>query len=173
VSESDDIRTARDLFLYELEAVYDTEVRLVDVLDELSAAATNENLSAGFALHRTETERQARRAEQAFEALGVEPGRRNDPLADGLVARIEQFDARAEDDELRNLYFLVAGLQTERVEITNYEGLLLAAESADLPDAATAPLEASLREERKTLRKLNGLAGESDLRSIWRVVSDL
>ena len=158
--------------MYDLQAAYDMEIKLVDALDEMSRVATNDDLAAGFALHRTETERQVRLVEDAFEALGEEPTRRDDPVVDGLLEDRERFDADVTDEELRNLRYLVVGLRTERLEIATYEGLLVMAESADFGDDVTDPLEAVLEQERKTLRKLRGLAGRSDLGTLWRRLTD-
>lgn len=164
-----EIRDPEGLFVYELEAVYDAEVKLVDALKEMSQRATNDNLSKGFAIHRSETETQVRRVEEAFEALGREPTRRDDPIVDGLLADRADFDERVADETLRNLYYLTAAAKTERIEITSYEGLLVTAKRAELEDAVTDPLRGNLEQERKTLRKLEGLAGgsESTLKALW------
>jgi len=61
------------------------------------------------------------------------------------------------DENLRNRYCLTAAILTERVEITSYEGLLRTAEAADLRSEVTEPLENTLREDEKPLRKLRGL----------------
>lgn len=159
--------------MYDLRAAYDMEVKLVDALDEMSRAATNDDLGAGFAVHRTETERQVELVEEAFEALGEEPTRRGSPLVDGLLEERAQFDASVADEELRNLRYLVVGIRTERIEIATYEGLLLTAESAGLGGEVTEPLEAILEQERKTLRKLQGLAGRSELGTLWEELTGL
>lgn len=168
-----EIRNFEELFVYNLETVYDMEVKLVDALDEMSQLATNDNLSAGFAIHHTETETQVRRVEEAFEAFGKEPTRRDCRVIDGLLEEKEQFDEGVTDDELRNLYYLDVGIKTERIEITSYEGLLTAAKKAKLQDDVTAPLEDNLGQEGKTLRKLQGLAGESNLETFWNELIDL
>ena len=168
-----ELRDAESLFAYELEAVYDMEVRLVDALEELSRLATNDNLSKGFAVHRTETERQVENVEAAFEALGREPSRRPNRIVDGLLAEREGVDAGVADDALRNVYYRNAAIRTERLEITSYEGLLELAKRADLGDAVTDPLERNLAQEEKTLRKLQGLADDPgpDLTGLWDAVT--
>lgn len=168
-----ELRDLEAVFVYDLQAAYDMELKLVDALDELSRTATNDNLSAGFAVHRTETETQVRCVEEAFRALGEEPTRREDLVTDGLLEEIERFDARVADDELRNLHYLDAAIKTERVEISHYEGLLRTAEEAGLSNDVMAPLEGVLEQEAKTLRKLQGLAGESDLQRLWNALTDL
>lgn len=158
-----ELRNPEDLFVFTLEAVYDMEVKLVDALDEMSQLATNDNLSAGFAIHRTETETQVRRVEEAFEALGKEPTRRDNRVIDGLLEERDRFDASVKDDELRNLRYLDFGIETERIEITSYEELLRIAKKIGVGEDVTTPLEDNLGQEGKTLRKLRGLAGKSTL----------
>lgn len=170
---STEIRNLKDQFAYDLAAAYDMEVKLVDDLEERSRTATNDNLSKGFAVHRTETETQADRVEEVFKALGREPTRRDDPVIDGLLEEKEQYRTRVMDDELRNLHYLNAAVETERIEITRYEGLLKTATKANLGDDVTDPLEDTLAEEKKTLRKLQGLAGGSDLETLWKKLTDL
>lgn len=159
---------AEALFVSELEAVYDMEVRLVDALEELSQVTTNDNLSTGFAIHRTETQRQVDNVEAAFAALGREPTRRDNPVVDGLLAERERVTADVGDDALVNLYHLTAAMKTERLEITSYEGVLALANAAGLGAGVTDPLERNLAQEEKTLRKLEGLAGEGPLESLWK-----
>lgn len=166
------IRDPEDLFVHDLAAAYDMEVRLVDTLDEMSRTATDDNLDAGFAIHRTETKGQVRLVERAFEELGREPTRRDCRVTGGLLEEKERFDASAPDEQVRNLRYLVLGIKTERIEITAYEGLLLTAETAGLRDDVTDPLADVLEQERKTLRKLQGLAGESDLETLWNELTD-
>lgn len=163
-----EIRDLEDLFVYELEGVYDMEVKLVDALEEMSQLATNDNLSMGFAIHRTETETQVERVEETFEALGEEPTRRNDPIIDGLLEEREQFDACVSDDDVRNVHYLHAAMKTERIEITRYEELLMAGEKAGLGDDVTGPLEGNLEQEEKTFRKLQGLSTGADLKALWK-----
>lgn len=163
-----ELRDLEDMFVYDLAAVYDMEVKLVDALDEMSRLATNDNLSKGFAIHRTETETQVERVERTFEALGEEPTRRDDPVVDGLLEERERFDARVRNDDLRNVQYLNRAMTIERIEITRYEGLLTTAEKAGLGEDVTDPLADNLGQEEKTFRKLQGLSTGANLKSLWR-----
>jgi ferritin-like metal-binding protein YciE len=162
-----------DLFAYDLAAALDMETKLVDALDEMARRVTNDNLEAGFEIHRNETERQVELVEETFERLGAEPTRRDNHLVDGLLAEREQFDDRVRDEELRNGQYLTVALTTERIEITTYEGLLRTAESAGFGDDVTEPLTGVLEQERKTHRKLQGLAGGTDGQGLWEKLTEL
>ena len=162
-----EIRDLEDQFVYELEAVYDMEVKLVEALGELSEMATNDNLSKGFATHRDETKEHVERVEAAFRALGREPARRENLLVDALLEEKAMYDERVADEDLRNVHYMGAGMKTERIEITSYEGLLMTAKKAELGDDVTDPLEDNLDEEEKTLKKLKGMSTGSDLKTLW------
>ena len=166
-STQNDVRDLEDHFVYDLEAVYDMEIKLVDALGEMAQKATNDNISQGFAKHREETEEHVRRVEEAFEALGREANRRDNHVVDGLLEETEQFEERVSDETLRDLHYLNAGMKTERVEMTAYEGVIMVAEKAQLGDDVTGPLEDNLDEEEKTFRKLQGLSTGSDLKTLW------
>ncbi|WP_232702312.1 ferritin-like domain-containing protein [Halobacterium wangiae] len=156
-----------DQFVYELEAVYDMEVKLVEALGELSYMATNDKLSEGFATHRDETKAHVERVESAFQALGREPSRRDNLVVDALLEEKAQYDESVVDDDLRNVHYLTAGMKTERIEISNYEGLLTTAKKAGLGDEVTDPLEENLDDEENALRKLEGLSTGSGLKALW------
>lgn len=166
------LRDFEDQFVYGLRGIYDAEAKLVDALDELSRTTTDEDLEKGFALHRNETETQVQRVVAAFDALGVDPTRRTDRVVDGLFADEAEFERRVNDDDLRDRRYLSAAIRIERIEISTYEGLLATAEKAGLDDAVTDPLADTLEEERKTLRKLQGLAGEATLQRALRAATD-
>lgn len=170
-TSTSEIRDREDQFVYELRAVYDMELKLVDALTEMSETATNENLVKGFALHANETETQVQRVEAAFETLGTEPSRRESPITDALLAETAQFESVAADDHLLNRHYFDAAVTTERVEISEYEALLRMAEAANLGDAVREPLADNLAEEKKTLRKLEGLGGGLDVGAVWKALT--
>lgn len=161
------IDSLEGLFEYELEGIYNMEVELVDILDEMAMATTNENLAGGFDTHREETETQVQRLEDAFEAYGVEPRRRDCPIVDALDEDRRQFEGMVRDDDIKNLYFLGAAMKTERLEISSYQALLTTAKKLDLDGEVRNPLEDNLEEEKKTLKKLEGLSEGSELKSLW------
>ncbi|WP_135533214.1 YciE/YciF ferroxidase family protein [Halostella pelagica] len=161
------IESLEGLFEYELEGIYNMEVKLVSALDEMALATTNGHLESGFNSHRDETETQVERLEDAFEAYGVEPRQRDCPLVDALEKDRKQFEGMVRDDDLKNLYFLGAAMKTERIEISSYQSLLTTADKLDLGSEVTNPLQDNLEEEKETLRKLEGLSEGSELKSLW------
>lgn len=133
----------------------------------MARMATNDTLSSGFAIHRDETEVHVQHVEDAFDALSVEHNRHENLVVDALLEEKAQYDEMAADDDLRNLYYMSAGMKTERLEITSYEGMTVTAKIAELGDAVTDPLEENPDEEEKTFRKLEGRSTGSELKALW------
>ncbi|RRJ31529.1 YciE/YciF ferroxidase family protein [Halocatena pleomorpha] len=160
------INNLEDLFVHELEQMYYIETRLVDVLGDFVEEANNETLASGFAEHRDETRTHAERIEQVFDALGREVTEEQSHVLDALVEEHDSFVEESTDEQLHDLYDMQAGMKTERIEITAYQGLLTLAGKLDYPDAVTDPLEDTLSEEKSTLRKLEGLSKGSKIKSM-------
>ena len=164
-SQIQSIRTLRDLFVDELQGAYYVEDRLVAELDHMAAEASNEKIRQGFADHRDETRTQTERLESAFEALDEPPEERQVRLLDALVEERQRYEGMIDDDDLLDVVYLGAGLKTERIEMTMYEGLLMNARKLDLSDDVTDPLDQNHDEEERTFKELQALSGGSEMKS--------
>lgn len=160
------IDTLEDMFVFHLEQMYYVETTLVDVLDEMSTDATNDRLTDGLADHREETRNHIRRIEEVFDELGRQPQQGSSAVLDALIEEREQFHREASDDQLKDLFDMMAGIKTERLEITGYQGLLTLANKLDYDDDVTDPLEDNLSSEKSALRKLEALSQGSRLRAM-------
>ncbi len=65
------------------------------------------------------------------------------------------------------MVYLNAGMMTERVEMTAYEGLTTIAEQLELGDDVKRPLESNYDEEQSAFRELETLATAKDMKSLW------
>lgn len=157
------LNTLEDLFDHQLRAAYTVENRLVDTLSEMASQVDDEELADGFGQHEGETMRHVERVEEVFEARGLTPEETEVPLFDGLMEEKRMFDEQLGEEGLRDVFYAQAGMKTERIELTMYEGLLLLADQLDLGDEVTDPLEENRDEEEKTLKKLKGMATGSTL----------
>lgn len=162
-----EISDLEDQFAYELAGAYEAEIALVDALDEMAASVTSDSLREAFATHSDETETHVRRAEAAFEALGRDPWRRENPIVDGLLEARAAYEDAVADDDLRNLHYLSVAMKTERIEMTSYEGLLLTAKRAGIGGDVTHPLRETLENEEQTFQTLQEIATGSDLKALW------
>jgi ferritin-like metal-binding protein YciE len=157
------LETEADLFEYQLRSAYYVERRLVDALDELQTSATDGKLVDAFAEHRDETEVHVDRLEEAFDLLGMEATEESVPSFDGLLQEKREFDAQAQSEDLQNRFYNQAGRQTERMELTMYEGLLTLADELDVDDDVRDLLEQNRREETAALEKLNSVSEGSSV----------
>lgn len=92
-------------------------------------------------------------------------------MLDALVEEHDSF-VEASDEQLHGLYDMQAGMKTERIEITAYQGLLLLAGKLDYSDEVTDPLEDNLSEEKSALRELEGLSKGSKIKSMFSQLID-
>lgn len=155
-----------DVFMHNLNSLYHMENQLVDVLGDMSDAATNDTISQSFSDHQSETRQQIGRLEHVYDAIDEEPEQRETPLMDGLVEEREQFEDAFDQNELRNIHYIGAGIRTERNEITAYEHLIMLAKKLELDDDVTDALQQNLDEEEAARDELQSMATGSKLRSM-------
>ena len=67
--------TMEDLFLGQIQDLYDAEQRLVKALPAMAEASTSDELSQAFEKHLSETEGHLNRLEQVFSQIGKAPKR--------------------------------------------------------------------------------------------------
>ncbi|OIB56658.1 ferritin-like domain-containing protein [Natrialba sp. SSL1] len=155
------------LFIHKLAQQYYVEQELVGTLDEMAINATNDRLSDSFATHRNETRTQVERIEDVFAGLDRPAEPADDPVLDALEQERHSLEDRIEDDDLLNMVYLNAGLMTERIEMTAYEGLSTMGERLEYPDDVIAPLESNYDEEKSAYRELNTMQSASELKALW------
>ena len=160
------IETPQDLFEHHLKAAYYVENELVDNLSVMADEATEEEIAEGFREHESETEQHVDRLETAFEAIGAEPSAEESAALDGLVQEKNELSEEIEDDELRNVALVGAGVKTERMEISMYEGMLQLAQQLDVDDEVTDALQQTLDEEEETLQTLKSHAESSEMEEV-------
>lgn len=156
-----------ELFVHKLAQQYYVEQELVETLDEMARHTTNDRMSQGFADHRDETRTQVQRLEDVFAALDRPAEARESAVLDGLEAERSELESEIEDDELLNMVYLNAGMMTERIEMTAYEGLATIAEQLELGNDVQTPLESNYDEEKSAYRELETMAAAKDLKSLW------
>lgn len=156
-----------ELFVHKLAQQYYVEQELVETLDEMARHTTNDRMSQGFADHRDETRTQVQRLEDVFAAIDRPAEARESAVLDGLEMERSELESEIEDDELLNMVYLNAGMMTERIEMTAYEGLTTIAEQLELGNDVQTPLESNYDEEKSAYRELETMAAAKDLKSLW------
>ncbi|WP_323190881.1 DUF892 family protein [Halostella sp. PRR32] len=160
------IETPHDLFEHHLKEAYYVENELVDNLAVMADEVTEEQLFEDFQEHEEETQQHVKRLETVFESIGREPTMSESAALDGLVEEKNELSTEIRDDELRNVALVGAGIKTERMEISMYEGMIQLADEMDVDDDVTDALEANLNDEKDALQKLKSRAEGSKLKQV-------
>jgi ferritin-like metal-binding protein YciE len=150
--------TAHELFEHHGRDMYDAEQKLVRALKRMAKNATNPRLAKCFNAHARTTERQARRLEQVFKALGRKPRRQPCAGIDGLIEEYSTFVKEEKPgDEVLDAFSAEAALKVEHYEIVAYKGLVDLAKQLGLTNEAGL-LKETLREEEETAAELETLS---------------
>jgi ferritin-like metal-binding protein YciE len=151
------LETLHDLFVHELQDLYDAEQQLTKALPLMAQAATSPQLKQGFETHLTETKEQARRLEQLFKALGVPAGGKTCKAMQGLIAEAKETMDEDADPDVMDAALIVAAQKVEHYEIAGYGSVCTFARVLKYDDAARV-LKATMAEEESTDKKLSQLA---------------
>ncbi|AGB16416.1 hypothetical protein Halru_1817 [Halovivax ruber XH-70] len=156
-----------DMFEHKLRQQYYAETQLVDELDHMARMADNEQLSDGMAEHRDETRDHVSRLETVFDEIGSTPAPIEDAVVDGLHEERIELDESIDDAGMRDMGYMTAGMMTERVEMTAYEGLELMADRIGYGSEVMDPLSANREEETSAFRELEAMSESSEMKSFW------
>ena len=150
-------KTLADLFLDELQDIYDAEHRITKALPKLVKAATSPELQAALQKHLKETEGQIAKLEQVFKSIG-EPAKAK--KCDASVGLLEEGDAIAKEfkgSPAINAALISAGQKVEHYEIASY-GCLIEWAGMLGHDKAVGLLQQILDQEKGANDKLTELA---------------
>jgi ferritin-like metal-binding protein YciE len=149
------MQTARDLFVHELQDMFDAEQRLVKALGEQEQESSRPELQKAFASHREQTENQVERLRQAFEDVGEEPEETECRGIKGLIEEHEAFKEEDPSEELLDIFNVGAAIKVESYEINAYESLVKLGRELGFKKAINL-LNQNLKEEQQTLKKMEG-----------------
>ncbi|MGE0406932.1 MAG: ferritin-like domain-containing protein [Candidatus Korobacteraceae bacterium] len=152
------IESLQELFVDELQDLYDAENRILNALQKMTEHAHSPELKAAFREHYTETQQQLRRLDQIFDELGDEE--REGKTCKGVQGIIEENESlikEAKDPDVRDAGMIAGAQRVEHYEmaaygtVRTYAGLLGRKKWADL-------LQETLDEEKNTDSRLTELA---------------
>ena len=151
------IQTMEDLFLEQVEDLYDAEKRLVKALPKMAEASTSLTLRQAFEAHLLETEGHVSRLENVFRTLGQDPKSQTCDAMKGLISEGEDVVSNIDQSPLRDAGLIAAANRVEHYEIASYGSARTFADILGLSESA-ALLEQTLQEEKKADQKLTLLA---------------
>ena len=155
------MKALKDLFLQELEDMYDSEKRIVKALPDLIEATTCSELKSALESHLQETEGHVEKLEKVFEAFGEKPKATKCPAIVGILSEGDDLVSKNKKSPNINAAIICAGQKVEHYEIATYGGLVQLAITMQLHEAADL-LDKTLVEEEDTDARLTEIA-ENDI----------
>ncbi len=151
------IETLEDLFLEQIEDLYDAEKRLTKALPKMAEASTSQALRQAFQSHLMETEGHVSRLERVFRIIGKDPKSQTCDAMKGLVSEGEDIISDIDESPLRDAGLIASANRVEHYEIAAYGSARAFAEALGRTEAVTL-LEQTLEEEKRADQKLTSLA---------------
>lgn len=152
-----EFKSLNDLFVSQLQDLYDAENRLTKALPKMAEAAKSPMLRTAFESHLRQTEHHIKRLEQVFGQLGLEAKGETCEAMKGLIMEgSEMIDAKG-DENTRDAGLIAAAQKVEHYEIASYGTVRTFAQHLGRSDLAQI-LQQTLNEETQTDMKLTEIA---------------
>jgi ferritin-like metal-binding protein YciE len=151
------MKTLNELFLAELQDVYDAEKQIIAALPKMEAAATSRELKNAFRTHLQETETQVTRLGEVFKLLEQPAKSKKCKGAEGIIKEAEDEIAKGGDPEVMDAFLIGAAQRVEHYEMAAYGTLRTWAGQLGMKDAQKL-LQTTLDEEGATDKLLTKLA---------------
>jgi ferritin-like metal-binding protein YciE len=151
------IESMEDLFLEQIEDLYDAEKRLVKALPKMAEASTSQSLRQAIQSHLMETEGHVSRLENIFRTLGKNAKSQTCDAMKGLISEGEDMVSDTDPSSLRDAGIIACANRVEHYEIAAYGSARTFAQTLGLREAASL-LEQTLQEEKAADQKLTQLA---------------
>lgn len=151
------IESMEELFLQQIEDLYDAEKRLVKALPKMADASTSLSLKQAFESHLLQTQGHVTRLETIFRQLNKDAKAETCDAMKGLVSEGEDIVSHIDESPLRDAGLIAAANRVEHYEIAAYGSARTFAQTLGLTQAA-ALLDQTLREEKEADQKLTQLA---------------
>jgi ferritin-like metal-binding protein YciE len=152
------MESGKDLFIHELQDIYDAENKLVNALETMSNKVADEALAKSFDEHRQVTQGQVNRLEKVFPMVDRKPSREPCKGINGLIEEFSSFVKEEDPSEpVLNVFATGAALKVEHYEIVSYKSLIKLADQLGLSEAAQL-FEESLKEEQDTAQELETMS---------------
>jgi len=159
-SSSTALNSFEDLFVEQLEDLYDAEQRLTKALPKMVEAAHSSSLKSAFEDHYRQTQRHVSRLEQVFQMLGKSARSKTCQAMKGLVEEGQEAISAKGDPDVKDAALIAAGQRVEHYEIAGYGTARTFAQRLGRTDAAQI-LQQTLDEEAATDKKLTALAEQT------------
>jgi ferritin-like metal-binding protein YciE len=151
------LNSLNDLFVVQIQDLYDAEQRLTKALPKMADAASNKELKSAFQHHLRETEQHVSRLEKVFSIMGLSAQRETCEAMKGLIAEGDEAISAGGDPAVRDAALIAAAQRVEHYEIAGYGTVRTLAEQLGHKDVARI-LQETLNEEAACDKKLTQIA---------------
>ncbi|HEX5431657.1 MAG TPA: ferritin-like domain-containing protein [Bryobacteraceae bacterium] len=151
------LNSLQDLFLNQIEDLYDAEKRIVKALPKMRDAAGSPELKAAFDMHLEETRGHVERLDTIFRQMNKTPERETCEAMKGLIDEGEEMIDAKGDSAVKDAALIAAAQRIEHYEIAGYGTARAFASQLGLSNAASL-LDSTLQEEGKADKKLTEIA---------------
>jgi ferritin-like metal-binding protein YciE len=151
------IETMEDLFVDQIEDLYDAEQRLVKALPKMAEAATSDDLRNAFEGHLEQTKGHVQRLEEVFAELGKDAKKKTCEAMKGLIKEGDDVADEIAQSPLRDAGLIGAANRVEHYEMAAYGTARDLAKTLGLSRSAKL-LEQTLEEEKEADAKLTKIA---------------
>lgn len=156
------VESLRDLYLEQLQDLYNAEQQLIKALPKMAKAATTDELRTAIEDHLQETRVQAERIETICEKMGKKASGKKCKAMEGLIKEGSETMGEDMEDSLKDAAIIADAQRVEHYEIAGYG--CVRAYATRLGDEEAAELLAqTLEEEKQADQKLNDIAEELNL----------
>ncbi len=152
-----DINSLQDLYLAELQDLYDAENRIIKALPKMAEAASSPDLRRAFQEHLEQTRRQSDRLERIFSMLNESPKGKKCKGMDGILDEGKEMMDLDAPPAVCDAALISAAQRVEHYEIAAYGTVRTFARRLGYEDQAQL-LQETLQEEGETDKKLTSLA---------------
>jgi ferritin-like metal-binding protein YciE len=150
------LQSLHDVFVHEIQDLYDAESQLVGALPKMAQAASNEALRSAFEHHLGETKDHVKRLEEIFGQVGITRGEPCKAMK-GLIAEGEGIISAQGDPTAKDAALISAAQRVEHYEIAAYGTARTLADELGL-DEAQDLLDQTLDEESNADKLLTKIA---------------
>src|SRR6185437_11125844 len=114
------LNTFDDLFVEQLQDLYDAEQRLTKALPKMAAAAHSPALKSAFEEHLRQTQNHVTRLEQVFKSIGKSAQSKTCQAMKGLVEEGSEVIGANGDPNVKDAALIAAAQRVEHYEIAGY-----------------------------------------------------
>ncbi len=154
---SQTFNSMEDLFVNQIEDLYDAEKRITKALPKMIDAASSPNLKQALQTHLTETQQQVDRLERVFKQINRTPERETCEAMKGLLSEGEEMVNAEGASDVKDAAIIAAAQRVEHYEISGYGSARTFAQRLGYSDAALL-LQNTLQEEVAADKKLTEIA---------------